>query len=273
MQFLRENIFAPLDLHGIFNTYAQRDQLQVTGYISYAMQPVRVQPLEGSGWSFGDGDLSMTASTLAMWDEDIAEHKLLTPESYTLFETPFTLKNGTKTSYALGIGVNEAQGHLVFSHGGEVGGFVAANELFPNDLGGLAIVVLTNEIAAPAAHDIQRGIAQILLPDLQASAPGSDPLVPELKTLLGELAQGSIDRSKLTANLNDYFSADVITDFKATLAPLGQVKSIKRAMSEPRGGMTYAVYEATFASGDTLTVSTYLMPNGKLEQLLLVGKN
>lgn len=274
MQFLRENLLAPLHLPGVFNTYTEREKLEVTGYISNALAPVRVLPLEGRGWYFGDGDLAMPASTLAAWDSAIAQQKLLTPESYRAFETTFTLKNGRPADYGLGTFVRTVNGHRQLEHGGEVGGYVTENVVYPDDLGGLAIVVLTNEIASSAARTIAREISNLLLPALQpaTAAEAADTLAPKLRTLLAQLARGSIDRTALTDDCNDYFNADTLTDFRTTLAPLGEVKDVTRTSASLRGGMTDGNYTATFANGARLTLSTYLTRDGKLEQLLITGR-
>ncbi len=272
MQFIRENVLDPLHLQDVFNTYTQRERLQVTGYISNAFAPVRVLPLEGNGWYFGDGDLAMPASTLAAWDIGIIEQKLLSPESYKEFETPFILANGENTHYGLGTYVRDLNGHRMLEHGGEVGGYVAENVVFPNDQ--IAIVVLTNETASSAAHIIAQQIAEQLLPSLQtASATPADTLQPKLAGILAGLQQGTIDRSLFTADANDYFNADALADFKSTLAPLGTITNITRAGTHLRGGMTGAVYRITYSSGTTLTLSTYTMPDGKIEQFLITGKS
>jgi CubicO group peptidase (beta-lactamase class C family) len=274
MKFMRENVLDALHLQGVFNSYTDRAKLQVLGYVSHAMAPVRVQPMEGNGWYFGDGDLAMPASTLAQWDLDVVHQRLLAPESYKQFETSFVLKNGKPANYGLGTFVRTANGHAMLEHSGEVGGYVAENMVFPNDLGGLAIVVLTNEVASDAASEIGRAVALELVPTLKpaAAALSDDPMAAKLKTLLTELAHGTIDRSALTSDTSDYFSAETLADFKSTLAPLGELKSVTRSYSHLRGGMTGSGYKATFANGTVLDVSTYVTSDGKLEQLLITGK-
>ena len=271
MQFIRENILDPLHLDGVFNTYTQRDKLAVTGYVSYALAPVRVQPLEGNGWYFGDGDLAMPASTLATWDIGIMQQKLLSPASYKQFETAFILADGDNTHYGLGTFVRDRNGRRELEHSGEVGGYVSENIVFPDD--GIAIVVLTNEVASSAASTIGNGIAHDLLPSIRPAAAAADTLAPTLKTILTGLQQGHIDRSLFTPDANDYFSADALADFKSTLAPLGAITNITRASTHQRGGMTGSVYHVTWSSGTTISVSTYTQPNGKIEQFLITSKS
>jgi len=273
-QFLRENVFTPLHLEGVFNTYTQREKLEVTGYVSNAMAPVRMLPLEAPGWYFGDGDLSMPASTLIAWDLGIMHQSLLTPASYKQFETAFIFPSGTKagqtSNYGLGIFVQDRNGHRMIEHGGEVGGYVSENIVFPDDK--IAVVVLTNEVASGAASQIGGAVARLLDPGIVPPPAAPDTLSASLKTILTGMQSSHIDRSLFTDNCNAYFNADTLADFQSTLGPLGAITDVKRTRTNLRGGMTFGLYEVTFANGTTLIVSTYLKPDGKIEQLLVEGK-
>ena len=271
MQFLHENVLDPLQLEGVFNTYTERAKLQVTGYVSNALASVRVLPLEGNGWYFGDGDLAMPASTLATWDIGIIEQKLLSPASYKLFETPFVLANGESSHYGLGTFVYDRNGHREIEHSGEVGGFVSENIVFPDE--GIAIVVLTNQVASGAASAIGNGIARQLLPSTAPTSATADTFAPTLKAILTGLQQGKIDRSLFTPDTNDYFNADTLADFKSTLAPLGTITTIIRSYTHQRGGMTGSAYRVTYSNGTIITVSTYTQSDGKIEQFLITAKS
>lgn len=271
MQFIRENVLDPLHLEEVFNTYTEREKLQVTGYVSNALAPVRVLALEGNGWYFGDGDLAMPASTLATWDIGIIQQKLLSPASYKLFETPFVLADGNNSHYGLGTFIYDRNGHRELEHSGEVGGYVSENIVFPDD--GIAIVVLTNQVASSAASEIGNGIARVLLPSTRPATSAADAFAPTLKTILNGLQQGQIDRALFTADTNDYFSADALSDFKSTLSPLGTITTIIRASTHQRGGMTGSMYRITYSSGTIITVSVYIKPDGKIEQFLITSKS
>jgi CubicO group peptidase (beta-lactamase class C family) len=271
MQFIRERVLAPLHLQGVFNTYTQREKLEVTGYVSNAMAPPRVLPLEATGWYFGDGDLAMPASTLLAWDLGILQQKLLSPASYRQFETAATLTNGDSAHYGLGTFVLNRDGRRELEHGGEVGGYVAENVVYPDD--GVAIVVLTNEVASSAGGEIAHAITEILLPPKASPAAATaDTFAPELQGILTQLQSGRIDRSLLTANCSSYFDADTLADFQSTLSPLGAISTVTRARTAQRGGMTFGLYKATFAAAGGVLVSTYRLPDGKIEQLLIIGK-
>jgi D-alanyl-D-alanine carboxypeptidase len=78
-----------------------------------------------------------------------------------------------------------------------------------------------------------------------------------------------VDRSLFTKYCNAYFNQQTIDDFAATLKPLGPPLSFKETKQEARGGMTFRVFTVTFPERE-LRVTTYEMPDGKLEQYLVM---
>ena len=151
-----------------------------------------------------------------------------------------------------------------------MGGYVADNIVYPDDK--LAIVVLTNEVASSAASKIGAQITALVLPGAVTAAAAPDAVADALPGILAGFAKGQIDRSLFTANCNAYFSADAVADFKATVAPLGAVKSVYRTRTVLRGGMTLGEYRVAFANGTTLVINTYTWPDGKIEQFLITGR-
>ena len=77
-----------------------------------------------------------------------------------------------------------------------------------------------------------------------------------------------IDRSLLAPNLNDYFSAQTLEDFKSSLAPLGDPPIFHITRESLRGGMTFRVFDIVYP-GKKLLLTTYTYPDGKLEQYLV----
>ncbi|MFT3971927.1 MAG: serine hydrolase [Amaricoccus sp.] len=199
----------------------------------------------------------------------MAQQKLLSHASYKEMETPFTLTGGKSSGYGLGVFVRDARGHRMIEHGGEVGGFVAENIVFPDD--GVAVAVLTNEVASDAASEIAHGVMPLVLPAVKKPAEPASPVAEALKKLLPELQQGTVDRTALTLNCSAYFSPEALEDFKATLAPLGALKEVSPQRTSLRGGMTFGLYVAKFEKG-AVRITTYATKDGKLEQLLVVGR-
>src|SRR5579871_3146193 len=124
LDFLHKNIFDPLGMTSVTNTDQEKlGDADATGYMRYALGPLRLSPKEGSGWLFAAGELAMTASDLAKWDLSIINQKVLKPSSYKEFETEVRLSNGAGTEYGLGIEVTMESGRRVLWHDGEVSGY------------------------------------------------------------------------------------------------------------------------------------------------------
>jgi len=268
LQFLQEHMFAPLgmqrvdnlDLHGLGDADA-------TGYMRYGLGPLRVAPKEGPGWLFAAGELAMPAEELAKWDMGILSRTVLKPASHREMETEVKLKNGFGTGYGLGLQVGNVAGHRVVRHGGEVSGFVAQNLVFPDDR--LAIVVLTNQDASSAASTIARQIATLMLAPANPDAAGTRE---QMRKIFVGLQHGGIDRSLFTENANAYFTPQALQDFAASLAPFGEPLDFTQSGEQLRGGMIFRRYTAGFGAR-TLGITTYEMPDGKLEQFLVSSED
>lgn len=82
------------------------------------------------------------------------------------------------------------------------------------------------------------------------------------------LQQGKIDRSLFTANCNAYFDAQTLRDFASSLKPLGAPIEFRQVSKELRGGMIFRVYDVVLPTKD-LELTTYQMPDGKIEQFIV----
>ena len=261
LDFLYRNIFDPLGMTSVINTDQEKlGDADATGYMRYALGPLRMSPKEGRGWLFAAGELAMTASDLAKWDMSIINQKVLKPSSYKEFETEVRLNNGVGTEYGLGVDVTMESGRRVLRHGGEVSGYTSQNTVFPDDR--VAIVVLTNQDAVGAPAQLAQDIAPLLF---AVSDPETTRKLEEAKKIFASLQQGTVDRSLFTDNANHYFSEQALNDFANGLAPLGMPLEFTETRQQARGGMLLRVYRVKFAQ-KALQAWTYEMPDGKLEQ-------
>jgi len=261
IQFLQEKIFTPLGMSSITNVDQERlTESDPTGYRRFALGPPRVAPKEGKGWLFAAGELAMTAEDLARWDISLMNESVLKPASYRELETEIRLKNGLGTHYGLGLDVESSAGHRLLAHGGEVSGFTAENNVFPDDHA--AIVVLSNQDAAQAASRIVKQIAPLLV---TGEKPASAEKLQRDRKILEGLQQETLDRSLFTENANSYFTDQAIQDFADGLQPLGKLASFLQTRQTDRGGMTLHVYVAKFPK-QIVTLLVREMPNGKIEQ-------
>jgi D-alanyl-D-alanine carboxypeptidase len=260
MEFLGEHIFHPLGMRSVWNTdEAKLTQTDATAYIRNAFGPLRPAPKEGRGWMFAAGELAMTAHDLALWDESLIAQKLLHPESYREMFTEVKLKDGKGTHYGLGVFVGDRDGHRDISHSGEVTGFVSDNEVLIDD--GVAVAVLTNHMAPGAG-----GIAQLCASTVAGQKPS--PAEEETLAMYRGLQKGELDRNKLAPNLDAYFDAQTVADFKNSLGSLGEPLTFRQTDMSLRGGMTFRMFRAVYPTR-TLQVTTYTYQDGKLEQFLV----
>ena len=88
------------------------------------------------------------------------------------------------------------------------------------------------------------------------------------KTIFAALQRGKIDRSLFTSNANAYFSEEALGDFASTLRPFGAPKEFTQAAHSLRGGMVARRYRVVTPK-KTLRISTFWMPDGKLEQYIV----
>jgi CubicO group peptidase (beta-lactamase class C family) len=268
---LQERIFRPLKMTGVFNSDASRlPANDPTGYYQHALGPLRPAPKEGQGWVFAAGELAMPASDLAVWNISMMNRTELAPASYDEMFNEVKLKNGKGTGYGLGVQVGDRNGHRYIEHSGEVSGFVSENIVFPDDKA--SVTVLTNEDASSAAGALGRRIAPLVLGGASAAeASNAETAAAEKRALdiFTGLQDGKLDRSQLTALCDDYFTPEAVGDFAASLKPLGLPTSFRQVGESKRGGMTFRVFNVAFP-GKQVQVTVYEMPDGKLEQYLVI---
>ena len=262
MDFLTQRIFTPLGMKSVADIdRAKLTEPDPTGYIRFALGPLRPAPKEGAGWLFAAGELAMTASDLARWNIGVLDQKLMKPASYLAMGSETLLRTGQSTRYGLGVRVVSDAGHRALEHGGEVSGFTAENVIYPDDRA--AITVLTNQDAVGAATDLGRRIVPIIFPVAQDADQAQ--WLQTVRGIFDGLQKGQLNRTLFTDNCNAYFTDQAIADMASSLAPLGTPSSFMQTGRSERGGMTFRGYQVRFAQ-KTLSITVRIMPNGKIEQ-------
>jgi CubicO group peptidase (beta-lactamase class C family) len=264
--FLQRRVFTPLKMTSVVDTdQAALGPADPMRYRRFALAPVRPAPKEGRGWMSAAGELAMTAEDLARWNIGLINGTVLRPQSYRQLTTEVLLTNGAPTGYGLGVNVTVSGGRRLISHTGEVSGFTARNDVYPDDRS--AVTVLTNLDATGASSRIASRIGTILF---STTGGDADRAVEQARRIFEGLQQGRIDRSLLTTNLSAYFSEDALKDFASSLAPLGRPETFTQTSESERGGMIFRRFQIEFPQR-TLSVTTFTMPDGKLEQYLVAA--
>jgi CubicO group peptidase (beta-lactamase class C family) len=258
LDFLRARVFTPLKMTSVSNTdEAPLGDGDPMRYLRYAAGPPRVAPKEGRGWMFAAGELAMTAHDLALWDISVIDQSVLQPASYRAMQTEVLLSSGVGTHYGLGVSVATVDGRRMISHGGEVSGFTAQNQIFPEER--TAVVALVNLDATGASEQIATALAKQLFATTDVNA------LALVQKIFESLQKGQIDRALFTANANSYFNDQALKDFAASLGPLGKPTEFAQIAQSLRGGMTLRRYRIAFPKR-SLRLTTFTMPDGKIEQ-------
>ena len=296
--FLQKRVFAPLKMQSVMNQDFRRlADTDAEGYYRHALGPLRPAPKEGFGWMFAAGELAMTAHDLAVWDIALMNNdpRILSAKGWHDLEEEVKLKDGKGTNYALGVQVAMMRGQRAIYHSGEVSGFVALNVVLP-DLHD-AICVLTNLDASGGAGAVFHGVAPITFAELKPPAAPATPApaaaatpapakpaepaadaktvatTEQARQVFIALQAGKIDRTLFTELTNNYFTQQALDDYAQSLGPLGAPTSFEEERSTLRGGMTFHDYKAKFANGKAVSVTTYIEPDGKIEQYLVDPSN
>ena len=266
MDFLRERIFTPLRMTSVADFDAAPLGASDAGaYLRNALGPLRDAPKEGRGWLFGAGQLAMTAHDLATWNISVMNRSLLKSPSYKTQQTDMLLENGLSTRYGLGVNVASVNGRRRISHGGAVSGYTTTNEIYPEERA--AIVVFTNIYpgAAGATGQIAGRVASIIFEKADEAAVKARE---QARRIYDDLARGNIDRTLFTADANAYFSAQVVADYAASLAPLGTPTDFSSTGESLRGGMVIRSYRIR-AGGKVMDLTTMTLPDGRIDQYIV----
>jgi D-alanyl-D-alanine carboxypeptidase len=96
----------------------------------------------------------------------------------------------------------------------------------------------------------------------------TDAAIAQTRTVFTGLQRGQLDRSLFTSNANAYFSDRAIGDFASSIGSCGAVTDVRQTSYSLRGGMTYRGYRVHCGTKD-YGVSTFVMPDGKIEQYIV----
>ncbi len=177
-EFAQERIFGPL---GMTKTRYVDDRLLVLTGRADAYAPRR-----GGGFDVaninavettGSGGVHSTIADLQRWDESFYTGALGGATLTTLVQTPGTLNNGDKLTYAFGLTIDQYGGRRRVQHGGALGGYRAMLMRFPDEH--FSVAMLCNIASANTGLLAERVTDGYLpKPAAAATAVNGAPAVP-----------------------------------------------------------------------------------------------
>jgi D-alanyl-D-alanine carboxypeptidase len=253
--FEQTRLFRPLGMN-VVQAATNLSAGDARGTTRYALGPVRPAPGELAGWAFAAGDLAMSPSELAKWNIARLDRAGLKPESWQLQETNVAPVDGG-SKYGLGVAIDDVGQHPRIKHNGGWTAYLSTNRVYPADHA--AISVFINGGFSNTQDAIGDAIEAILL-------KSSDEFA-EVRTTFDMVRSGTIDRAKFTENGNFYYTSTVLSDYHASLAPLGHVKNIVRlGTSGLRGGLTSDQYILNFEARKLLCIVRTEPATGRIEE-------
>jgi CubicO group peptidase (beta-lactamase class C family) len=269
--FLKQRIFGPLGMTSVRNQDDTNTSAFPAGYHRFALGPVRVAQQPGRGWLYAAGELSMTAADLAKWDIARMDRALIPARDWIEQETPVLRTDGRTNGYGLGVYNHYARERHVIDHGGEAVGFLTQNTVYPDTKD--AIIVFTNADFSGATGTLTEGIEKIVLDSPEHALAGEGDRLADAEATYDAVVTGALPRSKFTDNLNYYFDATTLADYRTSLAPLGKPTSITINRSPRlRGGFVNRNYTIHYAGHPDLTLVTSAEPgaHGRWEQFMIM---
>ncbi|MGD0527347.1 MAG: serine hydrolase domain-containing protein [Polyangiaceae bacterium] len=262
-----QRIFTPFHLlHVAYEPKAGTKGL-AQGYETFALGAHERAEREAPGWLGAAGGIYATPTDLAKWDLALMDGKVVTGDALRRMSTPRTLADGRNTGYACGLVVSQRRRETVFSHGGEVNGFLARNVMIPRLRS--AVIALSNDLASDP-HDLTDEILDLLLKDREPATPpvAGPPAKDVARALVAQLQSGALDRAAIGADFSAYVSDGRAKAAAAALAPLGSPKTVELESTSERGGMEATRLKIVFEKqklGATMLRST----DGKVQEFLL----
>ncbi len=270
LAFLNQRVFGPLGMHPLDQDDTNTAAFPA-GYHRFALGPVRIAKPPARGWLYAAGELSMNAADLAKWDIARMNRALIPARDWVEQETPVLRTDGRTNGYGLGVTNSYQRERHIITHGGEAVGFLTQNTVYPDTSD--AIVVFTNADYSGATGTLTSGIEKIVLNSPEPALTNETDRAADVRSVYDMLVAGKVDRSKFTSNLNYYFDATTLGDYRSSLAPLGAPSSIE-SLGPPRlrGGFVNRNFTIHYSGDKKLTLVTYAEPgaNGRWEQFMIM---
>jgi hypothetical protein len=129
------------------------------------------------------------------------------------------------------------------------------------------VVMVNGSYGDPPQDAIADGIEQMLIPQPPPAARPPPTAGRIAGGLFRQIQAGTLDRSQLTPDLNDYFSATVLADYRETFRALGDPLAVLPMQDVTDKGVRTLGWHWVWAQA-TLAVTLTLQPDGKISEFM-----
>lgn len=167
-EFLKERILVPLEMNDTrVISLSSIITNRASGYLWENGELRNGRFIAPTILAYAGGGLRSTVLDLAKWDAALYTGRILKRSTLDQMWTPMKLSDGRESSYGLGWGVTNYQGHRLISHtGSHMTGFKTALARFVDYK--LTVIVFTNQREAEQMA-IAKGVAALFIPELRAT--------------------------------------------------------------------------------------------------------
>ena len=182
--FVVKQLFAPAGMRSSY--YCSSSTLRKNKAHGYDGSPqglIHKRSLDHT-WPYAAGSLCSTTADLVRWNRALHGGQILKPETYAAMTTPIPLVDGSPTTYAMGLGIEDRAGRRMISHGGGINGYLSDARYFP--AGDVVIVVLQNSTGPQGPAALSGAITNLIFGPV--TAPAAVPFTGNLEAFVGEYA-------------------------------------------------------------------------------------
>lgn len=252
-QYVRLHLFAPARMqHSGFIDDESKLEDFATGYWegSNGKEPPRPAAPIRQSWAGGAGCIVSTVADLASWDNALASGKVVSSEDYSLMSSPGTLKDGSKTAYGMGLGINPLYGHVRIWHNGGTNGSLTMNATYPDDH--IDIIVFENDLAGDP-REVESAVFGAMFPDAVAAArkpvAGEDPAARKrVLAIIDETIRGTTPMSEISPEFQKLATPAMQKQIAAGFAPLGAPSAVIYRGKRDRSNATDYTYRVEFGT-------------------------
>ncbi|HVA28181.1 MAG TPA: serine hydrolase domain-containing protein [Candidatus Baltobacteraceae bacterium] len=257
-QLLQALILKPVHLPA--TTYLPTGKDVALGYAWNGTQlvPVEPGPNDAPSLAFAASALSSNVVDLLHWLFKLQDGAIVPSDSFEQMTNSWTLTDGTPTNYGFGFFIDDWYGWHIAHTTGLMDGYSGDAAISLED--GLDLVVLTNADKVSVVPLVKSLFAIVdppkdraLVADLSHPAQNEDPAITSLvKTVVRQLARGTLDRSLLTPDFSATLSDSATSADAARLQGLGTLTLVEYLEASHVAGETSVKYRLTFDRGTAI---------------------
>lgn len=220
--YLKDHIFKPLGMdHTGYDVSGEILRRRASGYERSATGEISNAPYLSMTLPYAAGSLYSDVDDLLTWDQALYAGK---PASAASLKD---MMSDHGNHYGYGWSVDVVDGRRLWSHGGGINGFHTFIGRYPDQK--LTVIVLSNIAQAPvekiASQLVHLNFSEPLTPKAKAGEVAHAGAEAALRRVIGEIAAGKLDYTKMTPALADIIrthEAEVVQLFKG----FGQIQSV-----------------------------------------------